>query len=652
MVPFPKETFIELTDKKIVVFDWEANGFLEVVDKTFCGTAIDARTREVRRFVTDIQGSVEEALAYLDTFDVLVGHNLIGYDFPMLLKLYGWTPRADIIILDTLWLSRMFNPDYEGGHSLAAWGLRLGNPKIEYHPIHDKQQLCYDPESDLKETKGWEEAHYTENMGDYCDRDVEVNLDLYNKLLGLLSNFTWKSIQCEMQTAKIIQRQMNTGFAFDYREAEMLHAKLMERKNELEDIVHQTFKPLPKLVRVVQPKVKMDGMVSSVGLKSLGDTWGDLIVPPEFTGTKGDKMYTSGSFSLIDWPEFSLGSRQQIAERLTLAGYKLTRFTPKTDKGGGGNPIVDETTLADAVRSGIAEAKPLDEYFMITKREAMVKSWITKAQWHEDQGIWRIHGFVNTLGAVTNRMTHNSPNVSQVPAGGSPYGKECRALFTVRPGYTLVGCDASGLELRCLAHYMKDRGYSDSIIHGNQAEGTDIHSVNQRAAGLATRDSAKTFIYGFLYGAGDAKIGSIVGGSGKQGKALKNKFLDATPALKALRAKIKTIAENRKWLKGVDGRILHIRSPHAALNTLLQGMGAVVMKYWVIEVTKNADREGIDWDPVGNIHDEGQFEVLTKDVPRFKEITEAAFLKVTKDLNLFCPLAGEAMEGSNWSQTH
>lgn len=642
-------SFPEIQGKSIGVFDWEAAGFLEVVDKTYCMSLVDAETRKVTRVVSGNPGAVQEALAILDSYDVLVGQNIIGYDFPLLFKLYGWKPKDHVIILDTLWMSRMYNPDLEGGHSLGAWGARLGNPKQEYYPVLDPQQSCYDPTADVsnkKTDKGWDGAHYTESMGDYCDQDVLVNLDLFLKLLKLLENFSWRSIICEMDVATIIQRQMQTGFVFDYQTAERLHATFIDRIGELEDEVRETFYPIPKMVREIQPKVKADGTVSSVGLKKLED-WENLIPAPEYTEEiKGKKEYTSGSFTLIEYPEFSLGSRQQIAERLTLLGFTLTKFTDK------GNPIIDDSTLSDAVAAGIPEAKPLAEYFMITKREAMVKDWLARAVWHEDQRVYRIHGFVNTLGAMTNRMTHNSPNVAQVPAGYSPYGKECRSLFTVRPGYTLVGCDASGLELRCLAEYMKDAGYVSTVCDGVKEEGTDIHTVNMRAAGLTSRDQAKTFIYGFLYGAGDAKVGQIVGGNSKQGKALKEAFLDATPALRKLRERIKSATDNRKWLKGIDGRIIRVRSQHSALNALLQGMGAIVMKYWLIEVTKNADAERLDWNPVANIHDEGQFEVAKADVGRFKEICEAAFPKVSDDLGLFCPLAGEAMEGGTWYETH
>lgn len=489
----------ELQGKTIGVFDTEANGFLENVTEMLCASLFDAETG--KGFMHgDSAGWVKYFLSKLDEFDVLAGHNIIGYDLPLLKKLYNWEPRKDVIIIDTLWLSRMYKPDLDGGHSLGSWGERLGNKKKEYYPVLDDMQPNYNPEANIKEDAGWSQAIYTENMASYCHQDVAVNVDIFWKLVGLLKNFSFKSIQCEMDTAILIQRQMDHGFVFKMEEAEKLHALLVSRRIELEDTVHDTFKPLAKLVRVVQPRVKQDGTVSSVGLKKLGDDWKDVIPVPEYTEEFGsERVYTSGSFSLIEWPEFSLGSRQQIAERLLRSGYTLTKQTEK------GNYIIDDSVLQEAADAGIKEAEPLAEYFLIQKREAMLKDWISKAKWHEDQGVWRIHGYVNSMGANSHRMTHSSPNVAQVPAAkkykkGHPkegefkmgadggYGCDCRDLFTVRKGYKLVGCDASGLELRTLAHYMNDAAYTEVLLKG------DIHTANQEAAGLPTRDDAKTFI--------------------------------------------------------------------------------------------------------------------------------------------------------------
>ena len=639
----------ELVGKRVAVWDAETDGFVDNMTVCHCITITDAQTKEVFRY-RDILAACRK----LDEYDVHAGHNLIGFDYPMLWKHYGWKPKAHVIILDTLWMSRLYYCDIDGGHSLGSWGARLGEPKTEYYPVSDPAQPLYNAEEpNPKKNPCWVGSIWTQSMEDYCVQDTNVNEKLFHKLVRLLQNFSWMSIICEMQTAVIIQRQMAHGFVFDYKAAELLHGEFIDRVGQLEDEVHETFKPLPKAIREVQPKIKTDGTVSSVGLKKLGDDWADYIDPPEVTRhehevdgrLKKTVEYHSGAFTLIEFPEFSLGSRMQIAERLTRAGYKLTEFTEK------GTPMINDSTLQIAADAGIPEAKPLAEYFMISKREGMVKAWLAKAKWGDD-GYARIHGYVNSLGAATNRMTHSSPNVAQVPSSSSPYGDRCRSLFTVKKGYKLVGCDADGLELRCLAHYMGDIEYAISILEGKKSDGTDIHTLNQKAAGLLTRDQAKTFIYAFLYGAGDAKIGQIVGGGAKEGKALKKRFLEQTPALKRLREGIANAVKERSWVKGIDGRIIRVRSPHAALNTLLQGMGAIVMKYWLIEVTKNADEAGLDWAPSANVHDEGQFEVLEEDVPKFKEICEAAFYVVSDLLKLKCICTGTADHGDTWLETH
>ena len=242
-------------------------------------------------------------------------------------------------------------------------------------------------------------------------------------------------------------------------------------------------------------------------------------------------------------------------------------------------------------------------------------------------------------------MTHSSPNMAQVPAVYSPYGKECRSCWVVPEGYRLVGVDASGLELRMLAHYMGDQEYTNEILNG------DIHSANQSAAGLATRDEAKTFIYAFLYGAGDAKIGSIVGGSSTVGKRLKDKFLENTPALAELRERVSTAAV-RGYLRGLDGRRLWIRSEHAALNTLLQAAGAVVMKKALVIFEDYAKQWKLDYRMVGNIHDEVQMEVAEKDAQNAGYLMVESIKAAGIAFDMRCPLDGEYKIGLSWADTH
>ena len=330
--------------------------------------------------------------------------------------------------------------------------------------------------------------------------------------------------------------------------------------------------------------------------------------------------------------DFNLGSRQQVGEYLQEFGWKPTEFTAH------GRPIVNEKTLAEV--KGIKEAELIKAYLMYQKRVSQINSWNESV---EEDG--RVHGFVIPNGAITGRMTHRNPNMAQVPSSNSPYGPQCRAVWTVPEGYKLVGIDASGLELRMLSHYMDDKDYTNEVING------DIHTANQNLAGLESRSQAKTFIYALLYGAGDEKLGSVAGGGRTAGTRLRQSFFDNLPSFKSLKNRVGTASE-RGYLKGLDGRKLFVRSEHAALNTLLQGAGAVVMKQALVLFNRSLKSEGLDAHFVANVHDEWQVEVLEKDAERVGQLGVEAIVAAGEHLDLKCPLDGEYNVGNNWAETH
>ena len=327
-----------------------------------------------------------------------------------------------------------------------------------------------------------------------------------------------------------------------------------------------------------------------------------------------------------------MGSRQQVAERLSAKGAVWKELTAT------GKPVVDEKTLKE--NNHVPEAAQVLEYLLLQKRYAQVNSWLEHVQ---DDG--RVHGRVTTNGAVTGRMTHQCPNMAQVPSVNSEYGEECRNCWVVPDGRRLVGVDASGLELRMLAHYMGDEEFTNVLLKD------DIHTRNQAAAGLATRPQAKTFIYAFLYGAGDAKIGSIVGGSAGDGNALRTRFLRNTPSLETLRERVGQ-ASRKGYLKGLDGRKLWVRSEHSALNTLLQAAGAIVMKKALILLDDYATQHSIDYRFVGNVHDEIQSEVVAEQAEKFGWLAVECIKAAGLSFELRCPLDGEYKVGSTWSETH
>ena len=527
--------------------------------------------------------------------EVLIGHNIIGFDLPALGKLLGFEWWGEVE--DTLVMSRLDNPSREGGHSLASWGTRMNFPKGDYDD--------------------W--SVYTDELGEYCKQDVKVLVRLYKYMTS--KRMSEKALEMEHKIAQITYKQTQNGWKFDLRKATHLLAAIKEEMFIAEDEVRKVFKPLPVWtpLKYLKQTHKKDGGKTSNYINQLakGAEWHEI---------DGELQWGYYAF-----PEFNLGSRQQIAKYLQHFGWEPKDFTEL------GTPIVSETILETIE---IPEGKLIAKYLMLQKRLGLVSAWIDAV---DETG--RIHGKVNTCGAVTGRMTHSSPNLAQVPASYSPYGEDCRELFTVEDGYKLVGMDASGLELRMLAHYMNDEDYTNEVING------DIHTANQRAANLESRDKAKTFIYAFLYGAGDGKIGQVVGGTAKDGKRLKQNFLKNTPALKKLRTRVTSLADSGSLI-GLDGRLLHVRSSHAALNTLLQSAGAIVMKRAVVLLDYFSQVYKIDYKLVGQIHDEVQVEVAEKQAQFFGDLAVNCVRRAGKDFKLNCPLDGDYKIGTTWRETH
>jgi DNA polymerase I len=509
---------------------------------------------------------------YLDNCDLIIMHNGICFDAPVLRETWK-TSIMPSQVYDTLVLSRLLSPSLEGGHSLDAWGKRLGFPKGEFND--------------------WD-GGLTAEMEEYCIQDTLVTQKLYEHLTSelKLNKFDQRSIDLEHKVQAIIAKQERNGFKLDEVAGITLLTTLQNKLAAIENELQGIF-PAKTIQRV-----------------------------SEKTGK-----------SLKDKVEvFNPGSRKQIGERLIEKGWKPSRYTET------GQPIVDEGTLEGV---DIPEAKAINEYLMLQKRVAQIESWLKAVG--EDG---RVHGKVITNGAVTGRMTHMSPNMAQVPNSGSPYGEDCRDLWIVEKGYKLVGIDASGLELRMLAHYMKDDAYTNEVVSG------DIHTANQKAAGLQTRNQAKTFIYAFLYGAGDAKIGTVVGAGAKEGKELKSRFLKNTPSLEKLREQVSSISQKSGSLPGLDGRRVQVRSDHAALNTLLQSAGAIVMKQALVLLNDELRRAKINYKFVANVHDEWQIEVEEARAEEAGKLGVLAIEKAGKVLNMRCPLGGEYKVGNSWKETH
>jgi len=585
-------------------FDIEANG-LEPTE-IFCIVAVDVDTDTVYKFDNT---QLEEGYAFLKSAKKLIGHNIIGYDIPAIKNVAGVDlSGTDIKIVDTLVLSRLFKPTREGGHGLESWGYRLKFNKGTYGQNED----------------AWES--YNPEMLEYCVNDVLLNVKVYNMLKRESRGFTSQSVRLEHDVAKLIETQRTNGFLLDEKLATLLVAQFEEKLADIVAEVQQTFKPRVT-TQILKAQFTKSGALSKLAKAQDGKgvrLSEDELLKLELDPKKPIRRDT--------YTEFNLGSRKQIGEYLVEFGWKPKKHTAT------GQAIVDEGTLSRI--KNIPEAQLIAKYLMVQKRLAQVNSWLK-----ELSSNGRVHGYVNPNGAVTGRMTHSHPNMAQIPSTNSPYGQECRSCWTVEKGNKLVGIDASGLELRMLAHYMNDEAYTNEIING------DIHTANQKLAGLESRNQAKTFIYALLYGAGDAKLGSVANRGREAGKRLRQSFFDNLPSFKALTGRVQRQATSG-FVKGLDGRKLTVRSEHAALNTLLQGAGAIVMKKALVFLAEEITAKQLRAKFVANVHDEWQIECHEEDSLSVGEAGIRAIVKAGEALDLNCPLDGEYNVGANWAETH
>jgi DNA polymerase I-like protein with 3'-5' exonuclease and polymerase domains len=598
-----------------LVFDCETNGLYDQVNVIHCLVIYDINKQQTFAYgPTDI----DAAITHLATADVLIGHNVIFYDVPVIQKLYPFfQPEARII--DTLICTRLIWPkevlydlDAEqhpqvpaaswGSASLKTWGWRLADHKIEFKDF----------------------SQYSEEMLEYCIQDVKVTTKLWQYIVK--ENYPQPALFLEHQFALAINKQIRAGISFDVDACLALVDDLRTKQKNIEGELKNIFPPIKRESTFI-PKVNNQS-----------------------------RGYIKGvPFVKVSYEEFNPGSRQQIIDRLSLKyGWSPNKRTEK------GNPILDDEVL-DTLP--YPEAKPLAEYMLIKKRLGQIadgkNAWLKLV--NNNSG--RMHGDVVTNGCITGRCAHRFPNMGQVPASYSPYGHECRSLFHAPQGWDMIGIDAKALELRCLAGYLAlwDEGeYASLVVNPD----VDIHVFNQQQFGVATRDISKRLLYGLLYGCGAVKAGTIINPDEKNVEVLKeigstaiNSFMKGVPALRKLKQRIEEAIGIRGYLIGLDGRTLHCRSAFKGLNVLLQSSGAILMKQVVVQLHKNIEKNlgllhGQQWEQALMVHDEIQLMSHPSCTDQIREQALQAFPQAGEFFNFQCKIEGDSKVGVNWAETH
>ena len=589
-----------------LLFDIETNGidfstgnWLGDVHTVYCMVVYDCDTGNISRFY-DTDGlrelgtqGIEQGIKYLETADELIGHNIIQFDLPVLRKLYNFKPNGRVH--DTLVTSRTLYPDRVGGHSLREWGERLGLNKADFNDF----------------------TAFSDEMLRYCEQDVEVNALLYRVLNQELKAGDWeKALELEHKIADIIARQERFGFYFEREVAQKLVTEWEEEIGHLDRAVHLVIGNRVCPGGTIAKPYKINGEYAR-RTEQVASTYGI------------DLSTIAGPFSTFVYEPVNLESKAQQKDILLELGWK-----PKqTTKAGG--PKLD-----DSIKEVGVVGEALSKRNVLSHRRSQVQGLIDLADQRS-----RVHGGANPCGTNTGRMKHM--RIVNLPRKSSPLGAEMRGLFAAPPGKILVGYDAASLELRILAHYIGNPEYNEKITSKDKSQ--DAHTLAARAAGSDDRDLGKTINYALIYGAGDAKLGDIIGGSPEEGRNLRENLYREIPGLGNLVDKAKSAAR-RGYIITLDGRKLYLRNRVSPLNTLIQGGGAVFMK--TVAVHLDELTEGLDAKKVIDMHDEAQWECHPADVDALSSCINEAFARACRDLSLRCPQEAEIKVGKNWAETH
>lgn len=568
---------------------------------------------------------------------ILVGHNILWFDLPVLHRLWNIEFDPEWVV-DTLVVSRLINHWDYSQHGLANWGERLGFPKGEYND--------------------W--SKLTPEMVEYCKRDVELTEAIFKFLRKFIEDPRLKrSMQIEHRAAIICREMHENGFGFDISGARTLYGTIKKELNSISEAIGAAFPPKQVLVRTILPRPTKDGKVSRVDFRWIKDGR-----TPEEHGAE-----VGVPFPVYETVEFNPSSTKQCIDRLWEFGWQPTEKTKGHIKAEREGTVSDkfrvygwtlsEENLATLPETAPEEAKLLTRHMLLTRRLSTLDEWIGSYNPRTEA----IHGEVNSIGTWTHRASHKNPNTGNIARVTSEFGSEMRELWNAGRGHKQIGCDAEGIQLRILAHYMDDEEFTTALVSGRSEDGTDVHTLNLRKLNgeegdfpCKDRTTAKTFIYSYILGASESKTAQIFSCKITEARAARNKFVAAFPGLQNIRETLIPTDVARGYFTGLDGRPVMCDSAHHMLAGYLQNGETVVMKLANWKWRSDLIKEGIYFRQMAYVHDEWQTRVLDglpDDVYEHIGMVQADSIRwAGEELGLKCPLAGSYKIGHNWKDCH
>ena len=596
----------------MVIIDIEADDLRAT--KIWCCCYYDPEKKHFGSFHEDTK---EDCKAFLESQDLVVGHNIIEFDLPTLKRL--WNVNVSVKhVYDTLVMSRLADPKRPSGHSLKEWGNKLGVYKDHF--------------------EDW--THWSQEMEDYCRQDCVVCYAIYKKLQQELQGFSKLSQDLEHRSQWLLAKQHYNGFDFDMDAAVALKNTMQSEYFPLIQKLQTAFPPRKVLVGTYKARRKQNGTLTAKSAEIIArDTVEPTDIPDEY--------------NVYEYKEFMIDSPQEIVERMKPYWHPV--IWNKPTKTGKVTPKVCDENLETVGEDAPEAIKDIVRCKILKSRSTLVQSFID-ACWEDG----RVHGDVISVGASSNRMAHRNPNTGNIPSGKSLYGDECRALYIAPDGRRIVGCDASGIQLRALAHYVKDAELVKQITEG------DIHVHLAKVYGLLpesvqydetikehkkARSTGKTITYAILMGAGATKIGQIVGGTATDGNKIMKRLAAGIHGWSKLKSQIELRA-SIGYFTALDGRRVALPNAHKGMSFYLQSFEQAVVKWVMWTAYQRLTKAGIDFKQVAVVHDEIQYEVPIEQAEQTGQIVQQCFRDAGEFFKTFCPLEGEYKVGMNWKESH
>ena len=611
------------------VFDIEANGLLDVIHTIYMVVFKKLGVDEYVVFTDDDEdypNLIEMPKWVEENVDCLIAHNGVRYDLPAMREVLGYEPPKRVSIVDTLIVSRMNdwpNKKMNRKHSLAAWGQHLGVAK-----------------GDFKDFEGG----YSKEMLEYCKQDCLVNEHVYRHVMHEASNWIAKypmykdALRMEHDMAHYISEQTTNGWLFDFKEAERLVKEITEKMYLIEQAVEPE---LGDIVRVIdkepkKPQYKKNGEYTIASARVISDYLGYEVSPEDALKAK-PPIEPGTEIVRTSTTPAGMGQQESVKNYLEKLGIVWTEFNWKKE---GGEFIKTGPKLnnGDIMRIGHPHADMIADYYTLRSRRSILQGWL-----EQKDGDGRLRGDVMDLGTATGRHSHKI--IANIPSGKSVYGEEFRRLFICPEDKVIISADGAAYQLRILAHYLKDAGYTDTILNG------DAHQRHADAMGI-TRDQAKPVAFGILYGAGGGKVASMLGSDPSTGSKVRNAFIQNIPNLEALNNKVQDVAKLNGWIPGLDGRKVYTEEPYKALNYLIQSAEAILMKNTIVQINQAFEDNGIMATQLLMYHDECSWEIDPEDTKRAEDIIRHYFAEAPKKFGVMIMEAGDIKVGKDYYDVH